>query len=72
MRRALWVSALLLAGCVPAVYVPPTVEGQSCLRECIGIYNGCLVANYGNQWRGLICGRQRHDCLLTCPGAQEQ
>ncbi len=52
-----WLSllALLSTGCAtPArVYVPPTAEGNSCIRECMIVYNTCRSGGGGGFYGGV-------------------
>lgn len=57
---------LLLCSCAPAVYVPPTKEGQACKRECMSLYNQCRTAERG----AIQCSEEDSACLQTCPGAE--
>lgn len=66
MRNAVLAAAMFVAACgvPPSVVVPQTPEGQNCVRQCMTVENTCRL--------GLSCDQQWHDCLMTCPGAQEQ
>lgn len=71
MKKIDWfligVGVLLSLGCVSRVALPDTREAQACNRECMGIFNSCNL----RRGQELSCAQQKHDCLLTCPGAKE-
>ena len=73
--RASYVIAAALIGCVTRVVVPPTPEGDACVRECQALVYICrarmpvdAVDRAGND---IACAVDRRGCLLRCPGAYE-
>ena len=72
MRLVLIVGAAVVisVGC-SKVYVPNTPEGQACERECLLIYNTCVLRGACDSVCELGCTMQRKNCRRTCPGATE-
>jgi len=60
--------SLVFAACAHAhVHVPPTPEGEACIRHCIAIT--CEPEPRHDDGH---CDAQYQNCLRTCPGATEE
>lgn len=72
MKRSVLVIAVValgLAACRKRYSVPPTVEGNACIRECMSIKQQCLAGAQSDGWKQLACTQQEDKCQGTCPGA---
>lgn len=73
MRMLLMLGAVVVAGLTASschkraqIYVPDTVEGNACKRECMQVLQTCRAARRNKRH---TCDIQGDECLMTCPGA---
>jgi hypothetical protein len=61
-------TSMLCLACATLPIVPPTPEGNACVRQCLAIQNTCGLGSTG--WAVVVaCNNQHAQCLATCPGA---